>query len=197
MIYIINFLSIFIFLLVCIYYDFKTRQISNRVFRIYFYYSSFLIILEAIFLYDIILFYIFTKVIVFLFLLIIMFILFSKNLIGGADGKTIILYFHSLPFIYLAFFLKYTFLCYSFILIIYTVIFYFKKFKKTKTNGRSLKFSNSLENLSQSQCRTRKSSKQVEKRMIVPLIVPFFFTYVFMLIMLIFLTEAINLYTFF
>lgn len=106
----VNFISVFLFLVGCVYFDLKDRIIPNRFLRIYLIFSFFLMMVESFFYLEILYWYIIIKLLVFVFMFLLSLTLFSRKLIGGADAKVLILIFHSLPFIYIFYFLKYFFL---------------------------------------------------------------------------------------
>lgn len=112
-----NLISVFLFLVGCVYFDIKDRIIPNRFLRIYLIFTFVLIVFEVFFYFEILYWYVIIKILVFVFIILLSLTLFSRKLIGGADAKVLILLFHSLPFTYIFYFLKYFFLVFSFFLI--------------------------------------------------------------------------------
>jgi len=98
--FLVNFASIFLFLVGCVYFDLKDRIIPNRFLRIYLISTFFLIVFEVFFYFEILYWYVIIKLLVFAFIFLLSLSLFSCKLIGGADAKVLILLFHSLPFTY-------------------------------------------------------------------------------------------------
>jgi Flp pilus assembly protein protease CpaA len=116
--YLINIFSILIFLVLCTGFDLKNRAIPNQFLRFYFLITILLNLGELI-VYGIIS----PLLIIFRVLIIVMaffltLILFSLNLMGGADGKILILIFCSLPIHLLLAFFKFYFLVLAVIIII-------------------------------------------------------------------------------
>lgn len=130
--YFVNLISAFIFLAICVYYDLKNRIIPNRFLKIYFTISLILITCEFYYLNVVLYLYVIIKTIIFGLVFIFSLTLFSLGLIGGGDGKVLILFFHSLPFMYLNYFFKYFFLVFGLYLYIIAII---KNITKAKSNN--------------------------------------------------------------
>lgn len=133
-----NFISVLLFLAICVYFDIKDRIIPNKFLSFYLICSFILIGFEIFFYLEVLDLYIIIKLLVFVFMLLLSLTLFSKNLIGGADAKVLILLFHSLPFTYVFYFLKYFFLVFSFFLIIILIFNHIIKIKDKNNEKREM-----------------------------------------------------------
>jgi Flp pilus assembly protein protease CpaA len=108
--YLINIFSIMIFLVICTGFDLKNRVIPDQFLGFYLLISFFLNFGELIMFGIISLLLITFRVLIILIVFILTLILFSLNLMGGGDGKVIVLIFCSLPMNLLLAFLKFYFL---------------------------------------------------------------------------------------
>lgn len=177
----VNFVSIFLFLVICVYFDIKDRIIPNKFLRIYLIFTFILIVFEVFFYFEILYWYVIIKLVVFVFMFLLSLTLFSRKLIGGADAKVLILLFHSLPFIYIFYFLKYFFLVFSFFLI---VVLIFNHIIKVKDKGNAkMEMLPSIINsilFDDSELDFNLKSKDLRplrKKYMFPLLLPIFFSY--------------------
>ncbi len=133
--YLVNLISIFMFLVTCAYFDLKDRVIPNELLKFYLLITFIMIAFEVFIYLHLILWYIIIKLTVLGLIFIITLALFSLKLIGGGDGKVLLLLFHSLSFIHIFYFLKYYFLIFgSFLITI--LIFIFISNRKEKKNEK-------------------------------------------------------------
>ncbi|MFX1569030.1 MAG: prepilin peptidase [Promethearchaeota archaeon] len=184
--YFVNLFLIFLFLSVCVYFDLKDRTISNKFLKLYFLISFILIPFEVWIYLDFIFWYIFIRILLLLFIFILVFTLFTLKLIGGGDGKILILLFHSLPFIYIFYFLQYYFLVFGLFLIIILIFNYIVKIKK-KTSDKNEIFTKIMYSILQHNFKVNPESKdlrEIRKTKLFPLVVPIFFSYIAMIIWL-------------
>jgi len=177
----VNFISVFLFLVGCVYFDLKDRIIPNRFLRIYFMFSFFLMMVESFFYLEILYLYVIIKLLVFAFMFLLGLTLFSLKLIGGADAKVLILLFHSLPFIYIFYFLKYFFLVFSFFLIVALIFSHIIK-TKDKSNIKIEIPTNIIKSIlfDDSELDFNLKSKDLRplrKKYMFPLLLPIFFSY--------------------
>lgn len=109
-----------IVLFYCMYRDIKYRIISNKVLSGFFLIGSFLIFIEFLQFYNDIIIFIIVKI-WFLFLTFFLsFILFCLKIIGGSDGKLLIMLFLFNPICYLNF--QWLFLFFSILLLLYLIM---------------------------------------------------------------------------
>ncbi len=99
--YLIHFLSLFIYLCACVFYDVKNRKIPNLIQRIYFIYTYILLSIELLQYSTVIFWYILFRFLIFGLILLLSIVLFSLKLIGGGDGKVLTLLFHTIPLQYI------------------------------------------------------------------------------------------------
>ena len=187
----VNFISIFLFLVICVYFDVKDRIIPNKFIRIYLIFTFILIVFEVFFYFEILYWYVIIKLLVFVFMFLLSLTLFSRKLIGGADAKVLILLFHSLPFTYIFYFLKYFFLVFSFFLIVVLIFNHIIK-AKDKGNVKMEILTNIINSLlfDDSEIDFNLKSKdlrQLRKKYMFPLFLPIFFSYTTMIICLFFI----------
>ena len=187
MLYFVNLISNFIFLGICVYFDIKYRIIPNKFLKYFFPITFIIIILESFSYLDVLIYFIFIKLVVFILIFAFSLILFSLKLIGGGDGKTLILLFHSLPFIYLSYFFVYFFLVFAFFIVI--IIFFYNineiirnKNPITKILLKSLYFTDSNLNFNYY---IRKI--KIQKNEIIPLSIPIFLSYIVLIFLLLFM----------
>lgn len=189
--YFANFLSNLIFLVICVYFDLKDRIIPNKFLKFYLFITLILITFEIYYYIEVLLWYIIIKSLVFMLIFILAFILFSLKLIGGGDGKVLILLFHSLPFMYLFYFLKYFFLiCGSFLIIVVIFNYIIRAKGKNKQKREmltkvmnSILYNNSKINFNLK----REDLRSLRKKCMFPLLTPIFFSYLTMIIYLLFI----------
>ena len=177
----VNFISVFLFLVGCVCFDLKDRIIPNRFLRIYFMFSFFLMMVESFFYLEILYLYVIIKLLVFAFMFLLGLTLFSLKLIGGADAKVLILLFHSLPFIYIFYFLKFFFLVFSFFLIVALIFSHIIK-TKDKSNIKIEIPTNIIKSIlfDDSELDFNLKSKDLRplrKKYMFPLLLPIFFSY--------------------
>lgn len=177
----VNFVSIFLFLVICVYFDVKDRIIPNKFIGIYLIFTFILIVFEVFFYFEILYWYVIIKLLVFAFMFLLGLTLFSRKLIGGADAKVLILLFHSLPFTYIFYFLKYFFLVFSFFLIVFLILNYTIKIKD-KSNEKREMLTNIMKSIlfDDSELDFNLKSKDLRplrKRFMFPLLLPIFFSY--------------------
>ncbi len=177
----VNFVSIFLFLVICVYFDLKDRIIPNKFLRIYLIITFLLIVFEGFFYFEILYWYVIIKLVVFVFMFLLSLTLFSRKLIGGADAKVLILLFNSLPFTYIFYFLKYFFLVFSFFLIIVLIFNYIIKVKD-KGNVKREMLTNIMKSIlfDDSELEFNLKSKDLSplrKKCMFPLLLPIFFSY--------------------
>ena len=177
----VNFVSIFLFLVGCVYFDLKDRIIPNKFLRIYLIFTFILIVFEVFFYLEVLHLYIIIKLLVFVFIFLLSLTLFSRKLIGGADAKVLILLFHSLPFMHLFYFLKYFFLVFSFFLIVVLLFSYIIK-AKDKSNEKREMLTNVMKSIlfDDSDLDFNLKSKDLRplrKKYMFPLLLPIFFSY--------------------
>ncbi|MHA1489833.1 MAG: prepilin peptidase [Promethearchaeota archaeon] len=182
--YFVNLISVFIFLAICVYYDLKNRIIPNRFLKIYFTISLILIIFDFYYYLEVLYLYVIIKSIIFGLVFIFSLILFSLKLIGGGDGKVLILFFHSLPFMYLTYFFKYFFLVFGLFLYIIAII---KNITKAKSNNNEvleiLRYLIGSMYSSDSKLNSilkRNDLIELRKKKTIPLTLPILFSYVTM-----------------
>lgn len=109
-----------------IYLDIKSRKIPNKNFN-YFFFSALLLNLFELYVYRInFVFFIFFKITILLVFFLFSLSLFHLNLIGGADGKLIILFFFSTPMkiLNIIFIFLFIFWFFLFIFIIFVLNFF-------------------------------------------------------------------------
>jgi len=99
----IDFIFIAIILIFSLYFDLKFRRISNKHLKIFYLISLILNFLEFWIFYKIFLLFIILKFLIFILTFLISLLLFSLKIIGGGDGKLIILIFLTHPIKYLEF----------------------------------------------------------------------------------------------
>ena len=116
-----------IILLISLYFDLKFRKIPNKFLKVFFLFSLILNLCEFFFLLTDLLLILILKMIFFLIVFLISLLLFSLKIIGGSDGKLILLIFSIHPVKYLNYFnVLLFFLLYSlffFCLFIFNLIF--------------------------------------------------------------------------
>ncbi|MFX1394625.1 MAG: prepilin peptidase [Promethearchaeota archaeon] len=103
LILIIDFISITTIFLISLFFDLKFRRIPNRALKIFFLLGLILNFLEFSVFYKKFLLFLILKILIFFFIFLISMILFSLRIIGGGDGKLIILVFIIHPIKYLNF----------------------------------------------------------------------------------------------
>jgi len=177
----VNFVSIFLFLVICAYFDIKDRIIPNKFLRIYLIFTFILIVFEGFFYFEILYWYVIIKLVVFVFMFLLSLTLFSRKLIGGADAKVLILLFNSLPFIYIFYFLKYFFLVFSFFLIVVLIFNHFIKVKD-KSNVKREMLTNIMKSIifydSELDFNLNcMDLRPLRKKYMFPLLLPIFFSY--------------------
>lgn len=112
-----------IILLISLYLDIKFRKISNKFLKILFFCCLFLNIIEFSFFYNDILLILILKALIFLLIFLISLLLFSLKIIGGSDGKLILLIFSIHPIKYLNYnFVLFFFLFFS---LFFFILFFF------------------------------------------------------------------------
>jgi len=112
-----------IILLISLYFDLKFRKISNKFLKTSFFFSIFLNTIELLFFYSDILLILILKVLFFFLIFLISLLLFSLKIIGGSDGKLILLIFSVHPIKYLNyFFVLFFFLLFS---LFFFILFFF------------------------------------------------------------------------
>lgn len=116
------FTSILIFLSLSAYFDIKYRAIPNKFLKFIFPYVYFLNLLDAMIHFNVLLWFLLIKFLILAFIFGITFALFYFKLIGGGDGKAIVIFFFSLPFEYLHFFMFYFFMLYGFFILLMVII---------------------------------------------------------------------------
>ena len=95
----LSFITIILF--ISLYFDLKFREIPNKFLKIFFLFSLVLNICEFLFLLTDLLLSLIVKIIIFLIVFLISLLLFSLKIIGGSDGKLILLIFSIHPVKYL------------------------------------------------------------------------------------------------
>ena len=93
-----------IILLISLYFDLKFRKIPNKFLKVFFLFSLILNLCEFFFLLTDLLLILILKMIFFLIVFLISLLLFSLKIIGGSDGKLILLIFSIHPVKYLNYF---------------------------------------------------------------------------------------------
>ncbi len=187
--YFVNLTLIFLFLMVCVYFDLKDRIIPNKFLKLYLLITFILIPFDVYYYLDIILWYIFIKILVLIFIFILVLTLFTLKLLGGGDGKVLILLFHSFPFMYIFYFLQYFFLIFSLFLIIAKITIYIPK-AKIKNNEKSDILTKAMNSILYDDIKIRPKSKDfslLRKRHIFPLLIPIFFSYITLTIWILFI----------
>ncbi|MFX1260424.1 MAG: prepilin peptidase [Promethearchaeota archaeon] len=104
LILIIDFIFITIILFFSLYFDLKFRKISNKYLKLFFLIGLFLNFLELLVFFNDLLLILFLKILYLFIIVSISLLLFSLKIIGGGDGKVIILIFLVHPIKYLNFF---------------------------------------------------------------------------------------------
>ena len=127
LIFFIDFISITIILFISLYFDLKFRRISNRALKIFFLLGLILNYLEFSVFYKNFLLFLILKILIFFFIFLISILLFSLRIIGGGDGKLIILTFiiHPIKYLNFKFVLLFFLLFTLFFLILFTLNFLF------------------------------------------------------------------------
>lgn len=189
--YLVNFSSIFLFLVICVYLDLEDRIIPNKFLKFYLLITFILNAFEVYYYLDVLFWYVIIKTLVFVFISILTLTLFTLKLIGGGDGKVLFLLFHSLPFTYIFYFLKYFFLAFGSFLIIVLMFNYIAKPKIKNKEKREILTSimNSiLSNDSKLNFNLKsKDLRSLRKKYMFPVILPIFFSYTLMIIWLLFI----------
>ncbi|MFX1365829.1 MAG: prepilin peptidase [Promethearchaeota archaeon] len=187
--YLVNLVSIFLFLIVCVYFDLTYRRIPNKFLKIYLLITFVFITLEGYIYLDTIIWYIFIKSLIFSFIFLLTLTLFVFRLLGGGDGKVLILLFHSLPFIYIFHFLKYFFLVFGCFLLLFLIINYFLKNKMKNCENSEIVYK-MMHNVIFDDCSHNFKNKQLRtlrKKHILPIVLPIFFSYITVTIWLFFI----------
>ena len=107
--FLISQLSLIVFLIYSFYLDLKYRLISNHLLKKFFIVGIIFSCLEAYYLNKNLFLIFILKIFIILLVFLLTFILFALKIIGGADGKIIILIFIILPINYLNLFLIFSF----------------------------------------------------------------------------------------
>lgn len=118
--YWIDFIFMVIVLINCLISDFKTRKISNQLFKVYFIFAIILVFMESLLFLKEIYLYICIKCVYMFLAMVLSCILFSLKIIGGGDGKVIILTFFIWPIKDLNYFYLFNF--FMFLLLFYFLL---------------------------------------------------------------------------
>jgi len=97
LVYLFGFIGVIIILASSIFYDIKVRFIPNKILKYGFMVSFLFNLIESFWYMNRITSYIFLKLITLLFIFVFCLFLFSINLIGGGDGKLVIISFLMIP----------------------------------------------------------------------------------------------------
>lgn len=187
--YFVNLTLILLFLIVCVYFDLKDRIISNKILKLYSLITIILVLFEIFHYLDLIFWYIFIKLLVLIFIFILVFTFFNLKLLGGGDGKVLILIFQSLPFMYIFYFLQYFFLVFGLFLVIVLIFNYYvnNKIKNVKKREKLIKISNSIIVDDSKFDLKIKELSVIRKKYLYPLLLPIFFSYITMTLWLLFI----------
>ena len=93
----INAIYLSIVFIFAIYFDLKYRKLSNKLFKLTYFFSLLMIIIESFFYFENGLYFIILKLNFLIIAFLLTFMLFMLKIIGGSDGKLIILIFFSHP----------------------------------------------------------------------------------------------------
>ncbi len=180
----IHFISLFFYLIACISFDLKCRKIPNIIQVTYFVYTFFLLYIESENYFSIVIWFFMLRSLIFGLALLLAIILFSLRLIGGGDGKVLILIFHSIPLHYIFSFSIWFFLTLGIAVLLIVLYSYI-----TNKEGYSIfaKFSFFYATMNSSdKTDSTMLLRSFKKKFVAPLTVPIFFSYILVMILILF-----------